>query len=543
MHVDASRLITPQAVRRLEMGFLGDLIASDHDTAALVDHVLKIGLTDAHFADPGTRAAFKALHEKGSCDPAVLQQRLIEVSGFEFADEAIQSTSVSLEQACERARVILETGLKRQAKEKVQALFARMTALSPAELGALIQHEGGALASLASYVRESDTMSLSDVPDAIPEEENPNALFANGWLRKGHAAVLVSVSGSGKSVLSMQLALAWAAGEEIFGIRPVRPLRIGIVQTEDDIEELADFRQSMRRGFVEQLGWPPEKINAAERQIEFCNMRGLTGSAFATRMGVLQAERRFDLIIMNPLQAFTDFDISTNSDLSRFLRGDLNGMMKAYEWHHPAKCGLLIIHHTNKAPSGPERRGWGTDAYAEYVGAGGAELTNWMRAMLTLMPCVQPGFYYLTAAKRGGRLKWRDAADNPTNKRVIAYTQGYMFWREPEPDEIAALPGMGAAKKSEPKAAPDVKADAKELAEELKANACTLTEARKLARTLFVTKRQGEKAYDEIVANLPLYGIVLMPTGRSTERLIGSSEGCGKLFSRLMGKRMPFQPA
>lgn len=246
MSIDTSRLITPQAVRRLEMGFLGDLIASEHDTAALVDHVLKIGLTDAHFSDPGTRAAFRALQEKGTTDPAMLQQRLVEVSGFAFADEAIQSTSVSLEQACERARAILETGLKRQVKEKVQAIFSRMSALSPAELGALIQHEGGALTSQASYAQESDTLSLSDVPDAVPEEENPNALFANGWLRKGHAAVLVSVSGSGKSVLSMQLALAWAAGETIFGIRPMRPLRIGIVQTEDDIEELADFRQSMR---------------------------------------------------------------------------------------------------------------------------------------------------------------------------------------------------------------------------------------------------------------------------------------------------------
>ena len=59
-----------------------------------------------------------------------------------------------------------------------------------------------------------------------------------------------------------------------------------------------------------------------------------------------------------------------------------------------------MVHHTNKAPSTSERKGWGTDEFAAYVGAGGAELVNWMRAMLVLMPTGVPGWYTLIAAKR-----------------------------------------------------------------------------------------------------------------------------------------------
>ena len=100
--------------------------------------------------------------------------------------------------------------------------------------------------------RYSRRRLLGDYADPPPEDENPATLFRNGWLRRGGAAVLISVSGAGKSVAVTQFCDHFAVGRPWVGIAPIRPLSIAVYQAEDDDTEVADFRNNIRRGLADE---------------------------------------------------------------------------------------------------------------------------------------------------------------------------------------------------------------------------------------------------------------------------------------------------
>lgn len=285
----------------------------------------------------------------------------------------------------------------------------------------------------ARYARRR---ALADFPDPVPEEENPRALFKGGWLRKGGGALFVSVSGAGKSVAATQFAACFALGRPWMGIEPLRPLRIAVYQWEDDADEVADFRENIRRGLLA-AGWTHEEVARALSRITYHDVTGLVGDSFLAYLVYAQGRDMADLLILNPLQSFAGCDLTKNNELSDLLRAKLDPILR----NENAPCGCIIVHHTNKVPTnGRERRDWLGDNSAAYAGAGGAELVNWARPVLTLRPHENAsGYYDLIAAKRGKRLGWKDADGNPTLIKPIAHTEGLMFWREVSPDELDAI--------------------------------------------------------------------------------------------------------
>ena len=65
--------------------------------------------------------------------------------------------------------------------------------------------------------------TLADIPEKRASDDEPNAIFRNGYLRRKQTATLVSTSGVGKSVIVNQSALSWSQGEAgILGVEPVR---------------------------------------------------------------------------------------------------------------------------------------------------------------------------------------------------------------------------------------------------------------------------------------------------------------------------------
>ena len=281
--------------------------------------------------------------------------------------------------------------------------------------------------------RYSRRRLLGDYADPPPEEQNPAALFRRGWLRRGGAAFFISVSGAGKSVAVSQFCDCFAVGRPWVGIEPIRALRIAVYQAEDDETEVADFRNNIRRGLSAE-GWTAAELKQAERNIVYHDVTGLAGDAFLQFVKYAQERDRADLLIFNPLQSFLGCDINSNADLSDFLRVRLNPILA----NPSAPCGCVIVHHTNKVPSNAkDRRAWLDTNSAAYAGAGGAELVNYARAVLTLRPHEAVGYFDLIAAKRGKRLGWTDAEGNPTLVKTIAHSDGLMFWREVPPDELA----------------------------------------------------------------------------------------------------------
>lgn len=343
--------------------------------------------------------------------------------------------------------------------------------------------------------------SLADLTPPLPEKDNPAALFRNGWLRKGGGAFLVSTSGTGKSVWTVQAALLWAQGLPAFGIVPVRPLKIGIVQAEDDDEEMVNFRNNITDGLVEQAGLDRDQVEAARTNVLLFDAVRKFGGTFIEYVGkILEEHPELDLLIINPLQSFFGGDISRNAELSGFLRGGLDRFIK------PNKVGVLFIHHTNKPPNAKERTGWGADAFASYIGAGGAEIVNWARAVLALMPCENDsGLFRLTAAKRGQRLGWKDAAGVRTDVRFIAHSKNRIFWRDATPEEAATAQASAGRKKTPS----DPQVDAERIAEILRERAQPLTDARSLAEQLFHRTR-GRKAFELLKAKPEALGLSLV---------------------------------
>ena len=302
-------------------------------------------------------------------------------------------------------------------------------------------------------------VALGQLPDPLPESENPAALFKNGWLRKGGGAFIVAPSGVGKSSLTIQAAMCWALGREFHGIFPVRRLRIGIIQSEDDRTEVSWFRNSIRDGLVSDFGFSLRELNDAlgkddpgTAYVEMFRLVGKTGQPFVDAVGAILDNRPdIDLLIVNPFHAYFGADVSKNSDVSQFLRTWLDPEIKSPLDDGKDRAAVIFVHHTNKPPAkDDEREAWGVDQFASYIGAGGAELVNWARAVLSLMPTKVPGVYRLCAGKRGQRLEWEDVSSGKATRcKVIKHGEkNRIIWLPCDEADMAAVTPVPKAGKN-----------------------------------------------------------------------------------------------
>ena len=307
-------------------------------------------------------------------------------------------------------------------------------------------HLAAIVADYRRRLAESDrTLDTFETPG--PDKDDPDCLFQNRWLRRGACGAIVSTSGVGKSSFSMQAATVWAGGQECLGVRPLRPLKIGIFQSEDDEYDVANFRDRIRIGLAAELDWTPEQIQEAESRVTFCALDGSTGARFVEHLRRKQEKHHFDLLIINPLFAFFGGDLNDGNAMTAFLRHGIDPLIKA----EATKCGCIIIHHTGKPNRDAMNQG---DIFKAYLGSGSGEFTNYIRSALVLTPWnggKLPGVFDLIAAKHGDKLGWRDAGGKPTTKKTVCYAnrlpeyaddetkRGMIYWVEPDAAQFAEL--------------------------------------------------------------------------------------------------------
>ncbi len=289
-------------------------------------------------------------------------------------------------------------------------------------------------------------LNLFEAPP--PDEQDPDCLFQGRWLRRGQCGAIVSTSGVGKSSLTMQASTAWAAGEDFLGIHPMKPLKIGIFQSEDDEYDVANFRDRIRIGLAKIYHWDEKKIQDAESRVTFCALDGSTGMPFINHLQRKIIKHHFDLIIINPLFAFFGNDTNDGAAMTEFLRHGIDPLIK----NEKTKCACLIVHHTAKPNKDALAAG---EVFAAYLGSGSSEFTNYIRSALVLTPYQQAsgGVFNLIAAKHGDKLGWRDENGAPTIKKIAAYANklpeladtGMIFWIEPTPAELAEIKGGSSA--------------------------------------------------------------------------------------------------
>lgn len=487
-----------------EMTFIADLAFATLTPQEMRQCVEEEGMKREYLKNPDAIAVFDAMMAAQGEDDTACYGRIIDVFNgrTDWLNRVCSKCHSGIgAYAKVNVRVLAETARKQIAQEGVGWLFAEYNS-GKLDLGDLSRR----IAELNEKIRHSRTDDdQGKTPDELgsqrPDDENPDALL-RGWLYKSEGAFLIAETGKGKSVLSLQMAYCWARGVPAFGIEPMKPLKIAVFQTEDNDDEMRLFRDNLKRGFREIHGWTEQDLKAANDNIRLFSTEGLVGERFTDLMRRKLAGKNFDLVILNPLQGVFGGDVNKNDEITDFLRTKIDGVIKA----EPTKCGILIVHHTNKPPL--DYRLKRTDAYS---GAGGAEFPNWMRASLVLDEQKdkqkETGIFHLVAAKRGKRLNW--PGGNMKTIRHAPKESNLIFWLED--DSVAA--GTGETKSKEQR----LEEDKRLFVEELKREPITRTAARNQARSKFGRKR-GDAIYEEIMEHLCDNGLTEVVEGN--KRLI-----------------------
>jgi len=259
-------------------------------------------------------------------------------------------------------------------------------------------------------------------PDSDTELIKPRYLCVSGGL------LLIGPSGIGKSSLVVQLVTAFSLGLPSLGFTPVRPLKILIIQAENDETDLADMRDGVFAG----MSLTAQQIEEAGKKIVVVTedtMRG--GKLCSERIGPLLEEHTPDLLVIDPTFAYIDGDTISARDVGIFLRSQLNPLIRKYQ------CGLILVHHTNKPGKESSSKNPGFDH--SYLGSGSADFTNWARAVVVLQK-VRDQQFDLWASKRGHRLQWKSSHGETVIVKRIAHckTPGRIWWEEMTEQEVAA---------------------------------------------------------------------------------------------------------
>lgn len=284
-----------------------------------------------------------------------------------------------------------------------------------------------------TIVRLPDAKPLADLV-RHPDGADPNELLRRRLLCRGGSALLVAATGIGKSSFSMQCSICWAAGRPAFGLTPAGPLRVLIVQAENDEGDMAEMRDGVLAG----LAISEEDRTAAFGRIRVVSEDTKTREGFAAMLDQLLAREPADLVFVDPALAYIGGDAAAQREVTPFLRNMLNPVI------HRHNVGLILVHHCNKPPSGEQKAQWQAGDYA-YLGAGSAEFANWARAIIAIRSLGSDEVFELMLPKRGRRAGWKDEAGQPTNCRYIAYHRepGVICWREVSAAEVQVMTGGG----------------------------------------------------------------------------------------------------
>jgi len=255
-------------------------------------------------------------------------------------------------------------------------------------------------------------------------------ILGDRFLCRGSCAMLFGYSGVGKSSLITQISHCWALGKETLGLRPSRPLNVLLIQAENDEGDLAEMRDGCVEGMIESGLLTAKQAECAQRFVYTVRVSSKCGAQVGPMLELLAPG--FDLVILDPLFAYLGADSKDQKDVSFFLRNVIDPVIAR------VGVGLLIVHHTNK-PKVDEKRPPSLADMA-YLSAGSAELTNYPRGILAVLPTNRPDVFQLVAAKRGNRLGWgKTLDDKPRRKRYIGHSDGYICWREVEDGEARKL--------------------------------------------------------------------------------------------------------
>ena len=265
-----------------------------------------------------------------------------------------------------------------------------------------------------------DRLSQMDI------NNDPNCLIGRRYLCRGHGAWMIGPSGIGKSSLLLQIAVVCCLGQRLYGIPCHRPLRVLVVQAENDDGDLAEMVQGLVQGMA--LDGFGEDSETLSRNLHIRTTTGRTGAAWCLWLRQEIESTGAELVLVDPLLSFAGIDVSRQDQCSTFLRVHLDPVLRE------TGAAMIAAHHTGKPPRKDGKAAAPTIYEQAYAGLGSSELVNWARACIVLEPAGD-GIFRLTLSKRGQRAGATHPNGEPTRVVWLRHAQTGIYWEQLEPPE------------------------------------------------------------------------------------------------------------
>jgi hypothetical protein len=209
-------------------------------------------------------------------------------------------------------------------------------------------------------------------------------ILGNGLLRRGALTLLISYTGMGKTILSIQLAVAIATGKPVFGLVTKRPSDVLYIQSENDEDTIKRDVLSI----AEHMNAPKSLL---QKNFRITPPFLAADNGFAAAFDVYTEEHAPDLVVVDHYQSYTDGDLNSTATFKKWIT-PLNKIIRTKERH----MGLLTVVHMGK-PS-EEKKGY-THKQGVYKATGSSIQANWSRTAMTLEPTSTPGVFELGFVK------------------------------------------------------------------------------------------------------------------------------------------------
>lgn len=277
---------------------------------------------------------------------------------------------------------------------------------------------------------------------AFDAENDPDNLIGNRWLCKGGTLLFTAQSGVGKSSLVMQLSVAWslhdipAMVELGLGLVPVKPLRIVIIQAENDLGDMAEQFQGVVRKLTDG-GAGEEIIDKLKGRLLMYRNDTQTGVEFVQTLEAICRLDKPDLVWVDPLLNYLGEDANDQAKASSFCH-ELSKIA------HSTGVVIALVHHNGK-PKNTENMPAGSVSDEAYAGFGSSIFTNWAREVLSLKNIPSPNDvlkFSLTCTKRrkrAGLVSWEPGEMGKIVARVYLTHSpnpaetGLLWWRQAKP--------------------------------------------------------------------------------------------------------------
>lgn len=279
---------------------------------------------------------------------------------------------------------------------------------------------------------------------AVNTDNDPNCLLGirpNGttsrYLCRGGSGWIIGPSGIGKSSLAVMMAALWCAGRPAFGITPTRPMRITIIQAENDDGDMGEMASGVRDGLEGDFTTDERHHELIRQNLKVRTEPSRIGRDFCRWLEKVIRADRADIILLDPFLSFAGIDVSKQEQCSQFLRAWLNPVLQA------TGAAVLGMHHTGKPKVDTRRKGRPLTAIEQaYEGLGSSELVNWARLVMNIRECGD-GIYALSLTKRGNRAWATNPDGSPAFTVWLRQGQGRIWWEQIAPPAESEPEGQG----------------------------------------------------------------------------------------------------